>query len=97
MSVLEAHRDLLRQELATVHREITAAKQEGQSAESIQQLFDRAEYYADCLRKYTKPAVPDHTGILRVQYTQIIVAEQQTQHHKAKLQIQHNALTLLST
>ena len=61
---MEAHRALWRQELEIVHQEIAAAKQEGQSSESVQQLFDRAEYFVDRLRKFEQPAVPDHKGIL---------------------------------
>ena len=59
---MEAHRALLQQELETVHQEIAAAKQEGQSAESLQQLFDKAEYFADRLRKFEQPPVPNHGG-----------------------------------
>lgn len=61
---MEAHRALLQQELKTVHREIVAAKQEGQSAESIPQLFEKADYFADRLRKFEQPAAPEHEGIL---------------------------------
>ena len=61
---MEDHKALLQQELEAVHQEIAAAKQAGQSSESVQQLFDKAEYFADRLRKLEQPPVPNHEGIL---------------------------------
>ena len=61
---MEAHRALLQQKLEAVHQDIAAAKQEGQSADSVQQLFDKAEFFADRLRKFEQPPVPHHEGIL---------------------------------
>lgn len=61
---METYRALLQQELATITQEITAAKQQGQSAESLQQVFERAEYFADRLRKFEQPAVSKQQDIL---------------------------------
>ena len=61
---MEAHRALLQQELETVYQEIAAAKREGESATSVQRLFEKAGDFADCLRKFEQPALPHHEGTL---------------------------------
>ena len=92
---MEAHRALLQQELESVHQEIAAAQREVESATSVQRLFEKADYFADCLRKFEQPALPHHEGTLVLWHhcAQIVdLADQQRQHHKVVL---HSSKTQL--
>ena len=62
--VMEQIRSFLQQDLETVAQKIAAARQEGQSEESIRPLYDQAQYYAEKLRQFKQPAVTSHEGML---------------------------------
>ncbi len=61
---MEQVRSLLQQDIQTAAQKIVAARQEGQSEESVRQLYEQAKYYAELLRAFEQPAVSNHKGIL---------------------------------
>lgn len=61
---LEQIRSFLQQDLEILAQKIAAARQKGQSEESVRPLYDQAQYYAEKLRKFEQPAVTSHEGML---------------------------------
>ncbi len=61
---MEQIKSLLEKDVQTAAQKIAAARQEGQSEESVRQLYEQAKYYANLLRALDQPAVPNHEGML---------------------------------
>ena len=60
---MEQIRSLLQQEVETRTQKIVTAKKEGQSEESLPQLYDQAQFFAEKLSKLEQSAVTSHEGM----------------------------------
>ena len=56
---MEQIKSFLEQDVQTAAQRLAAARQEGQSEESIRQLYEQGVYYANLLRTLNQPAVPN--------------------------------------